>query len=82
MDECKPLPAARGVDAVGEGRGQERGEQVQEPGGARAQGLTLVHFSAQRQRFLWIRGCIAGLFKWCVCGFRGYEGWYRVCFMS
>ena len=22
------------------------------------QGLTLVHFSAQRQRFLWDRGCI------------------------
>jgi len=23
----------------------------------RSQGLTLVHFSAQRQRFLWDRGC-------------------------
>jgi sulfate adenylyltransferase subunit 1 (EFTu-like GTPase family) len=24
------------------------------------QGLTLVHFSAQHQRFLWDRGCIQG----------------------
>jgi hypothetical protein len=27
------------------------------------QGLTLVHFSAQRKRFLWDRGCIEGLFR-------------------
>jgi hypothetical protein len=25
---------------------------------AAAQGLTLVHFSAQRKRFLWDRGCM------------------------
>ena len=25
---------------------------------AAAQGLTLVHFSARRKRFLWDRGCI------------------------
>jgi hypothetical protein len=28
----------------------------------RGQGLTLVHFSAQRKRFQWDRGCIQGLF--------------------
>ena len=27
-------------------------------GGHARQGLTLVHFSAQRKRFLWDRGCI------------------------
>jgi len=29
------------------------------------QGLTLVHFSAQRKRILWDRGCIKGLFRGC-----------------
>jgi hypothetical protein len=28
------------------------------PGVGIGQGLTLVHFSAQRKRFLWDRGCI------------------------
>jgi len=27
------------------------------------QGLTPVHFSAQRKRFLWDRGCIPGWFR-------------------
>ena len=27
------------------------------------QGLTLVHFSAQRKRFLWDRGCMKGLLR-------------------
>jgi hypothetical protein len=26
------------------------------------QGLTLVHFSAQRERILWYRGCVQALF--------------------
>ena len=30
---------------------------------ASRQGLTLVHFSPQRKRFLWDRGCIEGLFR-------------------
>ena len=34
----------------------------------RRQGLTLVHFSAQRKRFLWDRGCIEGLFRGCCVG--------------
>ena len=29
------------------------------------QGLTLVHFSAQRKCFLWDRGCIYGFFRGC-----------------
>jgi len=32
------------------------------------QGLTLVHFSAQRKRFLWDGGCIWRLFRGCVWG--------------
>ena len=30
---------------------------------ASRQGLTLVHFSAQNERFVWHRGCIQGLFE-------------------
>ena len=41
------------------------------PGGAHHQGLTLVHFSAQRKRFLWDRGCISGLSRGCLGAFRG-----------
>jgi hypothetical protein len=33
--------------------------------GARRQGLILVHFSAQRKRFLWDRGCMDGSFRRC-----------------
>jgi len=36
-----------------------------------AQGLTLVHVSAQRKRFLWDRGCIYELFKGALWGTRG-----------
>jgi len=38
--------------------------------GAWRQGHTLVHFSAQRKRFLWHRGCIQGLFTGCLGGLR------------
>ena len=42
------------------------------------QGLTLVHFSAQLERFLWDRGCAQGVFGACLrgvlWGFRGYLG--------
>ena len=37
---------------------------------ARTQGLTLVHLSAQRERFLWYRGCVEGLFR----GYQGVQG--------
>ena len=33
--------------------------------GSSDQGLTLVHFSAERKRFLWDRECIEGLFRGC-----------------
>ena len=36
------------------------------------QGLTLLHFSAQRKRFLWDRGCISGLFMGCLGGVLQY----------
>ena len=29
------------------------------------QGLTLVHISAQRERFLWYMGCVEALFRGC-----------------
>ena len=47
-----------------------------------SQGRTLVHFSAQRKRFLWDRGCIQGFLRGCVGGVRGYHGTFRVCFVS
>jgi len=40
--------------------------------GASRQRLTLVHFSAQRKRFLWERGCMCGLIRGCLRGIRGY----------
>jgi len=46
------------------------------------QGLTLVHFSAQRRRLLWDRGCIHGVFRGCLGGVRGYYGLFRVYFVS
>jgi hypothetical protein len=36
------------------------------------QGLTLIHSSAQRKRFLWDRGCVEGLFRGIIAGFKGY----------
>ena len=36
------------------------------------QGLTLVHVSAQRKRFLWDRGCIEGFIRGCLGGGREY----------
>jgi len=45
-------------------------------------GLTLVHFSAQRKRFLWDRGFIQGLSRGCLAGVRVYEGVFRVLFVS
>ena len=42
------------------------------------QGLTLVHFSAQLERFLRDRGCTQGWFRGCLSGGRGHEGVFRV----
>jgi len=41
---------------------------------AAAQGLTRVHFSAQREHFLWYRGCVEGLFRGCKGVCRGRVG--------
>jgi len=49
---------------------------------ASEQGLTLVHFSAQRKRFLCDMGCISELFKGCLASGRGYQGVFRVYFVS
>ena len=38
------------------------------------QGLTLVHFSVQRKRFVWDRGCIEGLFTGHFAGVRRCRG--------
>jgi hypothetical protein len=50
------------------------------------QGLTLVHFSAQRKRFLWDRGAsggrIWGLSRGRLGHARGYEGVSKVAFVS
>ena len=54
MVECKPLP--KGSRAMAKGRWTSSRSSVI----ACRQGLTLVHFSAQRQRFLLDRGCIYG----------------------
>ena len=43
------------------------------------QGLTLVHFSAQLERFVWDRGCAEGLCNPCSGGVRGSLGCFRVC---
>ena len=51
------------------------------PANSAGQGLTLVHFSAQRKRFLWDR-----LQLWVAHGvcrkYNGYEGVFRVTFQS
>jgi len=70
VDECKPLPAT-----VARPRPPPVRMTVAR---ACSQGLTLVHFSAQRKRFLWDRGYILGLFWGCSGCLRGYEGVYRV----
>ena len=48
---------------------------------ASAQGLTLVHFSAQRKRYVWDRVCMLGLLRGCLLGVRGHWGASRVCFV-
>ena len=44
-----------------------------------SQGLTLVHFSARRKRFVWDRGCIKGLFRGYFRGVLGMLGTISVC---
>jgi hypothetical protein len=46
------------------------------------QGLKVVHFPAQRKRFLWDRGCVQGLYRECIGRVRGSYGVSRVYFVS
>jgi len=46
-----------------------------------SQGLTLVHFSAQRKRFEWDRGCIQRLMRGCLEGMMGHEEVSRMYFV-
>jgi len=57
-------------------------ETRKRPAETSVQGFTLVHFSAQRKRFLWDKGCIQGLPEGCLGGIRGYQGVLRVYFVS
>jgi hypothetical protein len=43
-----------------------------------SQGLTLVHFSSQLERFLWDRGCAQGSCSPCLGGVKGLFGVCRV----
>jgi hypothetical protein len=68
VSECKPLMRGRptlwlpGTDHAGIAT-QLVVERALE---AEGQGLTLVHFSAQRKRFLWDRGCVQGVYRGCL----------------
>ena len=53
MDECKSLADSVPSFAMVTTLSATRRSSL-----ALAQGLTLVHFSAQRKRFLWERGCV------------------------
>jgi len=43
-----------------------------------SEGLSLVHYSAQRKRLLWDSGCMYGLFWGCSEVFRGVQGVFCV----
>ena len=70
MDECKLLPSSTSPVVV---------FMVTT---AFMQGLTLVHFSAQRKRILWDRECIQGLFRGVFRGCQGVLAGGRVYFVS
>ena len=57
MDECKPLPVSASWPPVREPKARPRPLLVRTLGVTLLQGLTLVHFSAQLERFVWDRGC-------------------------
>ena len=38
-------------------------------------------FLAQLRRFLWVRGCLSGLFRGCLRCVRGHQGVFRVYFV-
>ena len=56
MKECKPLRVGRRRRGPRQ-RGADRAVRA-----APGQGLTLVHLSAHRKRFLWYKGCLGGIY--------------------
>jgi len=56
---------------------REVGRRRAKAASARKQGLTLLHFSAQRKRYLWDRGCIEGLFRVYFAGVSVVSGGVR-----
>jgi len=45
-------------DAAATHKSRGNAEVLRQQAAAKRQGATLVHFSAQRKRFLWEKGCI------------------------
>jgi hypothetical protein len=91
-NECKPLPSGqRGVpllvhvpDPRGPGEDQVLHHvrvslRVVSGDDTPVQELTLVHYLAQRKRFLWDRGCMYGFFRVCLGVSGGVRGvfWVR-----
>jgi hypothetical protein len=75
-----PAPAgaqsSRPLRSAGRRRPSSSHTNQKEPSG---QGLTLVHFSAQRKRFLWNRGCVWLLFRGCLGAVEGGLGSMKGC---
>ena len=73
MNECQPLgDAVAHLHARGIMHRDIKPENLLAGEGDRGQGLTLVHISAQLERFLWDRGCIYGLCRGCLGGVGGH----------
>jgi len=71
------LTAAVTAAAGGDGGCGDGGSVL--PVTALSAGLTLVHFSAQRKRFVWENRCHQGMFKGCLGGVYGVLGCIRGC---
>jgi len=54
-NECEPLPTTTHFS------GSKICSRCESAVAAAGQGLTLVHFSAQLERFVWDRGCTSGV---------------------
>jgi len=72
------LEETAGIDTHGLGQaggdGGGGGADVDGGSGGNGRGLTLVHFSAQLERFVWDRGCAWGLCSPCTGGVKGCLG--------
>jgi hypothetical protein len=74
VNECKPLPRKYIASPYVAKHKMVEKNATSRPASPSYQGLTLVHFSAQRKRFLWDRGCIyhLGVVQWMSVRLRGY----------